>query len=41
MLLWDGIRIDNRTDLIVLPGNVTADMYIRDIIMNHIVPAAY
>ena len=28
-------------DLIILPGNVTADLYIRDIIMNHIMPAAY
>ena len=36
-----GISIDNQTDLVVLPGNITADVYIRNIIMNHIVPAAY
>ena len=41
VLVWGGISIDDRTDLIVLPGNVTADVYIRDITMNHIVPAAY
>ena len=41
VLVWGGISIDNQTDLIILPGNITADMYIRDIIMNHIVPVAY
>ena len=41
MPLWGGISIDNRTDFIILPGNITADVFIREIIMNHIVPAAY
>ena len=40
VLVWGDISIDNRTNLI-LPGNVTANMYIRDIIMNHILLAAY
>ena len=33
MLVWGGISIDNPTDLIVPPGNLTADVYIRDIII--------
>ena len=41
MLVWGGISIDNQTDFIVLPGNVTADVYITDIIMTHTVPAVY
>jgi hypothetical protein len=40
-MVWAGISIDNRTDLVVVPGRPNAINYIENILEDHVVPAAY
>jgi hypothetical protein len=37
----DGIKIDGRTDLVVVRGNLTAAGYIEQILPQHVLVAAY
>jgi peptidoglycan/xylan/chitin deacetylase (PgdA/CDA1 family) len=41
VMVWAGISIDNRTDLVVVPGRLNAMDYIENILEDHVVPAAY
>jgi hypothetical protein len=44
VMIWAGnagISIDNRTDLVVVPGRLNAMNYIANILEDHVVPAAY
>jgi transposase len=41
VIVWAGISIDNRTDLVVVPGRLNAMNYIENILEDHVVPAAY
>jgi hypothetical protein len=41
VIIWAGISIDNRTDLVVVPGRLNAMNYIENILEDHVVPAAY
>lgn len=40
VLVWGGITIDGRTDLVVVPGRLNADRYIAEIVLDHIMPIA-
>ncbi|KAH0821160.1 hypothetical protein GEV33_001631 [Tenebrio molitor] len=40
-MVWAGISIDNRTDLVVVPVRLNATNYIENILQDHVVPAAY
>jgi hypothetical protein len=40
-MVWAGISIDNRTDLVAVPGRLNAMNYIENILEDHVVPAAY
>ena len=41
-MVWDGISIDGRTDLVVVVrGNLTAACYIEQILLQHVLDAAY
>jgi hypothetical protein len=40
-MVWTGISIDNRTDLAVVPGRLNAMNFIKNILEDHMVPAAY
>jgi hypothetical protein len=41
VMVWAGISIDNRIDLIGVPGRLNAMNYIENILEDHVVPAAY
>jgi transposase len=41
VMIWAEISIDNRTDLVVVPGRLNAMNYIENILEDHMVPAAY
>jgi hypothetical protein len=41
VMVWAGISIDNRTDLVVVPVRLNAMNYIENILEDHVVPAAY
>ena len=41
VMVWGGISIDERTDLIVIPGRLSAQAYIDSVLEDHILPAAY
>ncbi|KAH0818460.1 hypothetical protein GEV33_004331 [Tenebrio molitor] len=41
VMVWAGISIDNRIDLIRVPGRLNAMNYIENILEDHVVPAAY
>ena len=41
MLVWSGISVDSHTDLVVVHGSLTAGEYIEQILMGHVVAAAY
>lgn len=41
VMVWAGISIDNRTDLVVIPERLTAIRYIENVLEDHVVPAAY
>ena len=40
-MVWGGISIDGRTDLVVLRGNLIAEGYIVQIQIQHVLVAAY
>ena len=41
MIVWGGISIDGRMDLVVVHGNLTAVGYIEQILLLHVLVAAY
>ena len=41
MMVWGGISIDSRTDLVVIYGSLIAGGYIQQILMGHVVATAY
>jgi hypothetical protein len=41
VMVWGGISIDGRTDLIVVRGNHTAAGYIEQILLQHVLVAVY
>lgn len=41
VMVWGGICIDGRTDLVIVPQHLNAQRYIDDILECHVVPAAY
>lgn len=41
VMIWAGISIDHRTDLVVIPGRLNAMNYIENVLEDHVVPAAY
>ena len=41
VMMWGGISIDGRTDLVVVHGNLTAAGYIEQILLQHVLVAAY
>ena len=40
-MVWDGISIDGRTDLVVVRGNLTVAGHIEQILLQHVLVAAY
>jgi transposase len=40
VMVWGGISLNARTELVVLNGNLNADRYITDILSQHVVPFA-
>lgn len=40
-MIWGGISLDKRTNLMRLPGSLNAPQYIDFILKKHIIPAAY
>jgi hypothetical protein len=40
-MVWGGISIDGRMDLVVVHGNLTAVGYIEQILLQHVLIAAY
>jgi hypothetical protein len=41
VIVWGGISIDGRTDLVVVRSNLTAAGYIEQILLQHVLVAAY
>ena len=41
MKVWGGFNIDCRTDLVVVLGNLTAALYIEQILLQHVLVVAY
>lgn len=41
VMVWAGITIESRTELVVVPQRMNAAVYINDIILQHVVPFAY
>jgi hypothetical protein len=41
VMVWGGISIDGRTDLVVVCGNLTAAVYFEQILLQHVLVAAY
>lgn len=41
VMVWAGISIDNRTDLVVIPERLNALSYVENVLKDHVVPAAY
>ena len=41
VMVWSGISIDGRTDHVVFRGNLTAAEYIEQILLQHMLVAAY
>ena len=40
-MVWGGIKFDDRTDLMAIRGNLTAAGYIEQILLQHVLVAAY
>ena len=40
-MVWGGISLNNRTDLIFIRGNLTADRYVEEVVQNHILAFAH
>ena len=41
LMLWGGISLNNKTDLIFIRGNLTAERYVEAVVQNHILPFAH
>lgn len=41
VMVWGGISLDERTDLVVIPGRLYAAGYVNMILAEHVVPAAF
>ncbi|PSN32920.1 Transposable element Tcb2 transposase [Blattella germanica] len=41
VMVWAGITIESRTELVIVPQRMNADVYNNDIILQHVVPIAY
>lgn len=41
VMVWGGISLEEKTDLVVIPGSLTAARYIDIILSDHVIPAAY
>lgn len=41
VMVWGGISVDDRTDLVVIPGRLNAAEYINTVLEEHVVPAAF
>lgn len=41
VMVWAGISLENRTDLVVIQGNLDARIYVDNVLDEHVVPAAY
>ena len=41
MMVWGGISIDGNTDLVIVHGNLTTAGYIEQILLQHVLVAAY
>lgn len=41
VMVWGGISLDERTELVVVPGRLNAQRYIDLILEDHVIPAAY
>lgn len=41
VMVWGGISLEERTDLVVVPGRLNAQRYIDLILEDHVIPAAY
>lgn len=41
VMVWGGICVDNRTDLVVIPGTLNANRYVDLVLGEHVVPAAF
>ena len=37
-MVWEGVTVDRRTDLVVVPGILTGQRYIDEILSPHVVP---
>ena len=40
-MVWGGISLNNKTDLIFIRGNLTAERYVEAVVQNHILPFAH
>lgn len=40
VMVWGGISYDRRTDLVMIPGNVTGQRYVDEILRPHVIPMA-
>ena len=41
LMVWGGISLNNKTDLIFIRGNLTAERYVEEVVQNHILPFAH
>ncbi|CAF4836714.1 unnamed protein product [Pieris macdunnoughi] len=41
VMVWGGVSLDERTDLVVVPGRLCAQTYIENVLEDHVWPAAY
>ena len=41
MMVWGGISVDDRTDLVVVRGNLAAAGYVEQILLQHVLVTAY
>ena len=37
-MVWGGISLNNKTDLIFIRGNLTAERYVEEAVQNHVLP---
>ena len=40
LMVWGGISLNNKTDLIFIRGNLTAERYV-EVVQNHTIPCAH
>ena len=41
LMVWGGISLNNKTDLIFIRGNLTAERYVEEVVQNHTHPFAH